>query len=321
MRSTAGMSRRGLGLAMIGGVAAFAARDSLAQEAVLRARGTGDLHVAAAAVGRLADGVARASQGRVQIAVEADGQDTKTVIAGLQSGATELGWVRVAEIADLVPEVAALSVPFLFRNPAKVIELLDAATLDPLLGDQLRKQELEPLGYLNVGALRLAGSTPPSIAGLAGHQVAGRAGPLRAVAFQALGAELVPGPAGATGLAELRSDDLTAAGKNLPLVLAEAPHAYDIVVLCAGRDRFRQLAPDVREMLQAHAQEAATWQRGATTQVDAAALASLQQQGAQVVPLSGEELGQAHARVKAAVAEALRGAEPSIVRTVLAYAG
>ena len=320
MRSTAGMSRRGLGLAMIGGVAAFAARDSLAQEAVLRARGTGDLHVAAAAVGRLADGVARASQGRVQIAVEADGQDTKTVIAGLQSGATELGWVRVAEIADLVPEVAALSVPFLFRNPAKVIELLDAATLDPLLGDQLRKQELEPLGYLNVGALRLAGSTPPSIAGLAGHQVAGRAGPLRAVAFQALGAELVPGPAGATGLAELRSDDLTAAGKNLPLVLAEAPHAYDIVVLCAGRDRFRQLAPDVREMLQAHAQEAATWQRGATTQVDAAALAALQQQGAQVVPLPGEELGQAHARVKAAVAEALRGAEPSIVRTVLAYA-
>ena len=320
MRSTAGMSRRGLGLAMIGGVAAFAARDSLAQEAVLRARGTGDLHVAAAAVGRLADGVARASQGRVQIAVEADGQDTKTVIAGLQSGATELGWVRVAEIADLVPEVAALSVPFLFRNPAKVIELLDAATLDPLLGDQLRKQELEPLGYLNVGALRLAGSTPPSIAGLAGHQVAGRAGTLRAVAFQALGAELVPGATSATGLAELRSDDLTAAGKNLPLVLAEAPHAYDIVVLCAGRDRFRQLAPDVREMLQAHAQEAATWQRGATTQVDAAALAALQQQGAQVASLPGEELGQAHAQVKAAVAEALRGAEPSIVRTVLAYA-
>ena len=305
---------------MIGGVAAFAARDSLAQEAVLRARGTGDLQVAAAAVGRLADGVARASQGRVQITVEADGQDTKTVIAGLQSGATELGWVRVAEIADLVPEVAALSVPFLFRDPAKVIELLDAATLDPLLGDQLRKQGLEPLGYLNVGALRLADSVPPSIAGLAGHQVAGRAGPLRAVAFQALGAELVPGAAGATGLAELRSDDLAAAGKNLPLVLVEAPHAYDIVVLCAGRDRFRQLAPDVREMLQAHAQEAATLQRGATTQVDAAALAALQQQGAKVVALPDEELGQAHARVKTAVAEALRGAEPSIVRTVLAYA-
>jgi TRAP-type C4-dicarboxylate transport system substrate-binding protein len=305
---------------MMAGVAAFAARDSVAQEVVLRAHGTGDLHVAAAAVGRLADGIAQASQGRVRITLEADGQDTAAVIAGLQSGATELGWVRVAEIADLVPEVAALSVPFLFRDPAKVLEILDETSLGPLLGDQLRKQGLEPLGYLNVGTLRLAGSVPPSIAGLAGHQVAGRPGPLRAVAFQALGAELVPGPAGAMGLTELRSDDLIAAGKNMPLVLAEAPHAYDIVVLCAGRDSFRELAPDVREMLQSHAQEAATWQRGATTQVDAAALASLQQQGAQVVPLQGEELGQAHARVKAAVADALREAEPSIVRTVLAYA-
>lgn len=310
----------GLGLAMIVGVAALAARDSAAQEAVLRARGTGDVHVATAAVGRLADGIARASQGRVRIAVEADAQDTAAVIAGLQSGETELGWVRVAELAELVPEVAALSVPFLFRDPAKALEILDAASLGPLLGDQLRKRGLEPLGYLNVGALRLAGSAPLSIAGLAGQQVAGRAGPLRAVAFQALGAELVPGPAGATGLAELRSDDLAAAGTRSPLMLAEAPHAYDIVALCAGRDRYRELAPDVQEMLQAHAQEAATWQRGATTQVDAAALASLQQQGAQVVALPGEELGQARSRVKAAVAEALQGAEPSIVRTVLAYA-
>jgi TRAP-type C4-dicarboxylate transport system substrate-binding protein len=318
----AGMRRRrfGLGLAMVLGAPAFTARQSVAQATVIRARGTGDLHAANAAVGRLANGIAQASQGRVGITVETDAPDTAAVIADLQSGAVQVGWVRIAEIADLVPEVAALSVPFLFREPAKALEILDTASLGPLLGDQLRKQGLEPLGYLNVGALRLAGSAPPSIAGLAGQQVAGRPGALRAVAFKALGAELVPETAGAMGLAELRSDDLTAAGKSLPLVLAEAPHAYDLVVLCAGRDSFGELAPDVREMLQAHAKEAATWQQGATTQVDAAALAALRQQGAEIVPLPGEELGQAHARVKDAVAEALRGAEPSIVRTVLAYA-
>ena len=292
----------------------------MAQEVVIRARGPGDLHVAATAIGRLADGVARSSQGRVGITVEADAPDTAAVIADLQGGAVEIGWVRIAEIADLVPEVAALSVPFLFRDPAKALDILDAVSLGPLLNGQLRKQGLEPLGYLNVGALRLAGSVPPSISGLAGQQVAGRPGRLRAVAFQALGAELVPGKAGVNGLSELRSDDLTAAGQNLPLELTEPPHAYDIVVLCAGRDSFGKRALDGRETLQTRAGEAATWQRRATTQVDAAALASLQQHGAQVVPLPGEELGQAHARVKAAVAEALRGAEPSIVRTVLAYA-
>ena len=43
--------------------------------------------------------------------------------AGLRSGAATLGWVRVAELADLVPEVAALSVPFLFRDPEKALAI------------------------------------------------------------------------------------------------------------------------------------------------------------------------------------------------------
>jgi TRAP-type C4-dicarboxylate transport system substrate-binding protein len=305
---------------MVLGVAVFAARDSVAQETKLRARGTSSLHVAAAAANRLADGIAQVSQGRVGIIVESDAPDTAAVIADLRNGAIELGWVRIADLADLVPEVAALSVPFLFRDPAKALEILDAASLGPLLGDQLRKQGLEPLSYLNVGALRLAGSAPPSIPDLAGQQIAGRTGRLRAVAFQALGADLVPGGTGARGLAELRSDDLGVAGTNLPLVLAEAPHAYDIIVLCAGRDGFREFAPDVREMLQAQAQETAAWQRGATTQADAAGLAALKQQGAQIVRLPDKDLREAHSTVKAAVAEALQGAEPSIVRTVLAYA-
>ena len=322
MRNMAGMKRRelALGLAAMLGTTALAAPDSMAQETVIRARGTGDLHAARAAVGRLADGIAQVSQGRVEITIETDAQDTAAVVAGLQNGSVELGWVRIAELADHVPEVAALSVPFLFREPAKAIEILGAASLGPLLGDQLRKQGLEPLSYLNAGALRLAGSAPPTMAGLAGQQVAGRPGPLRALAFKSLGAELVARDAGATGLAELRSDDLAAAGQNVPPVLAEAPHAYDIVVLCAGRDRFRKLAPDVREMLQAHAEEAATWQRGATTQVDATVLAALQKQGVKIAPLPPEDLARAQAQVKAAMAEALRGAEPSIVRTVLAYA-
>ena len=82
------------------------------------------------------------------------------MIEGVRGGEATLGWVRFAEVADLVPAVAALSVPFLFRDPQKALAILDAAALGPLLNDQLRKQGLEPLGYLNVGALRLAGDAP-----------------------------------------------------------------------------------------------------------------------------------------------------------------
>jgi TRAP-type C4-dicarboxylate transport system substrate-binding protein len=308
------------------GVNALGAARAWAQGVVIRAIGSGAVRrTTAAAVERLVRGVAEASHGRVRIAVEPDAASTTAVIEHLRGGEADLGWVRLAEIGDLVPAVAALSVPFLFRDPQKAVSILDEAALGPLLNDQLRKQGLEPLGFLNAGALRLAGAAPPSLKGLGGQRILARPGILREVAFKALGLELVPGvpaadQAGAAPLAELRTDDLAGDAQGWRAV-ADMPHAYDLVVFCANRERFGAFFPDIREMLLAHVREVAVWQRGGTVQADAAALAILQQRGIELATLPEEELRQAHERVKAAMAEALRGADPSIVRTVLAYAG
>jgi TRAP-type transport system periplasmic protein len=342
MRSTVRMGRRaaGTGLAAAvlapGAVAARAGRLQAQQPApgdavTFRAVSTPDLHGAIApAVERLAGALEQMSQGRVRVAVEPDAADTGAVLDAVRGGEAMLGWVRLAEIAGLVPEVAALSTPFLFRDPQKALAILDAASLGPLLDDQLRKRGLEPLGYLNVGALRLAGSAPPALEDLAGQRIAARPGALREVAFRALGLELAPGAfeagviKGAVPMAELRTDDLAAAGggQGERRAVTQAPHAHDLVLLCANHRHFESLlfAPDVMEMLRTQAQETAVWQRGGTTQVDAAAMQALRQRDIEVVVLPEEELRRAHERVKAAVAEALSGAEPSIVRTVLAYA-
>jgi TRAP-type C4-dicarboxylate transport system substrate-binding protein len=327
------MQRRavGMGLAAVAvGAGALGPTRAWAQEegVTIRAVGSGDLHGGtAAAVDRLARGLAEVSHGRVRLALEPDAPDTAAVIGRLRDGEATLGWVRLAEIADLAPTVAALSVPFLFRDPQRAEALLEGTALGPLLNDQLRKQGLEPLGFLNAGTLRLAGEPPLALTGLEGKRVTARPGGLRKVAFEALGLELVPGVPAAgqplpTPLVELRSDDLAGAGGggSAPLAVAETAHARDLVLVCANRQRFEALAPDVRSMLGSHVQEVATWQRGGVAQLDAAALAALRQRGAQLVPLAEDQLGQAHRRVKEAVARALEGAEPSIVRTVLAYA-
>jgi TRAP-type C4-dicarboxylate transport system substrate-binding protein len=332
MRGTIRMQRRALrgGLAAAAlGVAGLRIWDLRAQErVVIRATATGDLHGrTGAAIERLAGALAGVSQGRVTLAAEPDAADTAAVIERLRGGEVLLGWVRLAELGDLVPEIAALSVPFLFRDPLRALAILDAASLGPLLNDQVRKRGLEPLGYLDAGALRLAGTAPLSLTALAGQRITARPGALRTVAFKALGLELVPGVpaaggAGAAPLAELRTDDLAAAGgkQGGPRAVAQAPHAHDLVLVCVNRERFESQDPDVRELLRAQVREVATWQRGGTAQVDAAVLQTLRQQGAAVAPLPEEDTRQAHDRVKAAVAAALSGAEPSIVRTVLAYA-
>jgi TRAP-type C4-dicarboxylate transport system substrate-binding protein len=277
-----------------------------------------------AAAERLARAMAELTQGWARVEI-GEAADAPAVLDRVRRGEATLGLVRVAEIGGIAPEVALLAVPFLFRDQGKAAALLEATWLGPLLQGELREHGLEPLGFLNGGALRLAGQeVAAALGGAQGWQVAARPGELRAAAFRALGMEPVP-PAGQPGrapLAELRTDDLAQAVAvgGAGLQVAEAPHAYDLVALIANRERFGELPLDIRESLRARVQEIATWQRGALDQAEALALAGVGQQGGRLVPLPEDQLRQARERVKAGVTAALRDADPSIVGTLMAYA-
>ena len=255
------------------------------------------------------------------MAIEPDAPDTAAVAADLRSGAATLGWVRVAELADLVPEVAALSVPFLFRDPEKALAILDVASLGPLLDDQLRKQGLEPLGYLDGGALGSSERRP------------------HFPTWRASGSWLAPAPcarsrSGARRRARGRRDGRILAARRwqscAPTISGRRgrraradPRRTAARLRSRGALRrsrpVRGLSLDVRETLRTrsrrprHGSAARRPARRRGAAVPAA-------HGVPVSPLPEDELGEAHARVKAAVIDSLRGADPSIVRTVLAYA-
>lgn len=330
-----GLRRRralGGGLLVLGlGVGTFAAVPPGWTAEILPALTTADVRQATSAAGeRLAREMDQLTQGRARIELrQAGGTDTAAVIDAVRRGEATLGLVRVAEIAGIAPEVALLTVPFLFRDQQKAMALLDATWLGPLLEDELREQGLEPLGFINGGALRLAGrQAAPALDQTQGQPVEARPGELREAAFRALGLEPVarpqaPGqPAADAPLVEVRSDDLaamTAAGQAR-LQVVEAPHTYDLVVLVANRERFADLPLDIRETLRTRIKDVASWQRGAVEQADTLAMAGVGQQGGRLVALPDDQLRQAHERVKAAVMAALRDADPSIVGTLMAYA-
>lgn len=252
--------------------------------------------------------------------------DDKAALEQVRSGEATLGWVRVAELMELAPEIATLSVPFLFMDHKKLMGLLDRTSAAPLLDDQLRKQGLEPLGYLDGGALRLAGASASSFGDLQGRQITARPGALRKVAFEALGLTMLastPQPQQAAGdnLLELRTDDLLAfAAAGPALTIAEPPYAHDLMVMVANRGRYGDLPVDIRETLRTKTAETAAWQRGAAVQGDAVALQSLRERKVALSILPEDERQEAHSGVKAAVADSLRDADQSILSTVLAYA-
>ena len=282
-----------------------------------------------AAMQRFADGLESVIRGRVRLVVDAaPAPDGAALVERLRGGQATFGWVRVAEVQAVAPEIAALAAPFLFTDLQQAFALVDSTRLGPLLNNQFRKSGLEPLAFLNGGALRLAGRTLPVLLQPQPQPVAARPGALRAAAFAAIGLQPAPWPsqppltAADAGLVELRTDDLTAGREGQgPLTIVDPPHAYDLIAVLAGRDRFGALPLDVRETTRTSLQSVVAWQRGVAAEADAAAVAGLRRQGATVAGLPEDERRKAHDKVREAVTAALKNAEPSILETVLAYAG
>jgi TRAP-type C4-dicarboxylate transport system substrate-binding protein len=319
-REALGLVSGGLGLVAV-------APAGVAAESSLRLVGSADTqHGSVEAMERLRRSLEETFRGRVAVQIDREGvPDDRAALEQVRGGKALMAWVRVAELTDLAPEITALSAPFLFLDQSKVMGLLERTAIGPLLNDQLRKHNLEPIAYFDGGALRLAGSTLPPLAEFRGRQVTARPGTLRQVALEALGLRFqagVPQPQQAgDGLMELRTDDLLGIAAQGPqLALAEKPHAHDLMVVVANRDLFDGQPLDIRETLRAKTSEVSSWQLGASDQVDAVALGTLRQRGVTITPMPDAERKEAHVRVKEAVSRVLQHADRNILDTVLAYA-
>ncbi|MEK0085111.1 TRAP transporter substrate-binding protein [Benzoatithermus flavus] len=323
----AGLRRR-VALGLLPGCLGLAVgRAAMAAPYNIRMVGSVDTrHSSLAAMERLRRTLEDVLRGRLAVTIDREGvPDDRTALDQVRKGQALMGWVRVAELTDLAPELATLTVPFLFMDQAKVLSLLDRTTVGPLLNDQLRKHGLEPFAYFDGGALRLAGATIPSLGQLQSRQITARPGSLRQVAFEALGLKLQAGtlqPQRVTGddLMELRTDDLVGIAAQGPQLALAEPHAHDLVVVLANRDMLGDQPLDIRETIRTKTSEVSAWQLGGADQTDAVVLAMLQQRGVTITAIPDAERKDAHARVKDAVVRALQNADRHILDTVLAYA-
>lgn len=319
-RAALGLLPGCLGLALA--PAAMAASNSV------RIVGSADTqHSSVEAMNRLRRSLEDTFRGRVAVVIDRDGvPDDKTALDQVRGGQATMAWVRVAELTELAPELTALTTPFLFLDQAKAVGLLERTSIAPLLNDQLRKQNLEPIAYFDGGGLRLAGTAIPGLSQLQGRTIAARPGRLRQVAFEALGLQMQAGKpqpqqASGDGLMELRTDDLVEIAAQGPqLALTQNPHAHDLMVVVANRDLFAGQPLDIRETIRAKTGEVSAWQLGAANRGDEVALEALRQRGVTITPVPEAERKDAHDRVKAAVAQALQHADRNILDTVLAYA-
>jgi tripartite ATP-independent transporter DctP family solute receptor len=135
--------------------------------------------------------VARKTEGRITINVagaETLGSDA-AMLTSLRTGALDMTANSQGAVSAIVPEIAALGLPFLFEDSAKPIALLEGP-LGETLAKRFEAVGIVPLGYWNNGIRHLTNSkraarTPAEVAGL---KVRTPADPMTIDIFQALGA-------------------------------------------------------------------------------------------------------------------------------------
>lgn len=143
------------------------------------------------AADKFAELVAQKTEGRITINVagaETLGSDA-AMLTSLRTGALDMTANSQGAVSAIVPEIAALGLPFLFEDSAKPIALLDGP-LGETLAKRFETVGIVPLGYWNNGIRHLTNSkraarTPAEVAGL---KVRTPADPMTIDIFQALGA-------------------------------------------------------------------------------------------------------------------------------------
>lgn len=286
-------------------------------------------HTSTAAMQRFAGVMADTTLGRFEVEVESGVEGgSDAVLDALRNGEATLAWLELDALAELAPAFGVVTLPFLYRDQEQVFSMLEWPHIGPLLNDELRKQGLVALGYMDGGPLHLTatGALPQSVADLEGRRIAVQGGDLRVGAFEALGLEAVPVP-GETlpddvDAYELSYAEIGASGLDPgALRVARAPHGYDPIVVLANVARYDELSIDQEETIKLKVQEVVSWQRGAAERDATVALDRLEKGGITVASLPDALMAEARERVVRFVRDSEIEADDAIVEAVLAYAG
>ena len=143
---------------------------------------------------KLAEVVSQKSGGEVKIEVYPDRQlgEEREMVEGLQLGTVDMTVVSTGPLNAFVPEIAALDLPFLFRDSAHAYATLDGPVGQEILG-KFSGVGIVGLGFFENGWRHLTTKGPvASLADLDGLKLRTMQNPVHMSAFEAMGASPVP---------------------------------------------------------------------------------------------------------------------------------
>ncbi|MCF8010325.1 MAG: TRAP transporter substrate-binding protein [Clostridiales bacterium] len=168
------------------------------------------------------------TDGKVKVEIYYGGQlgNDRDLIEGLQAGTVDLAFVTNGPLAQFVPEIGVLDLPFIFSSWDQGFEFRNSEIAEDL-ASKLDSRNLEHLGFLSQGFRNLTNSVKPvkTPADIEGLKIRVMQSPVYIKTFNTLGASAVPMSWGEvyTSLQQGTID-----GQENPLTVINSQKVYEV---------------------------------------------------------------------------------------------
>ncbi|PMR78785.1 TRAP transporter substrate-binding protein [Billgrantia endophytica] len=273
-----------------------------AQEVTLRASGSFQPdHSSSLAMERFRDSVAERTNGEVRIDLFPSNQlgGASQQVDQVRRGSIFMSWSGPSFWTGVVPEIEALSLPFVLPDPESAFNLVDGP-LGGILSEGFEERNVIALGWGDLGARHVTNSRRAlnSVEDFNGLRIRMQPNEVHLSTFRALGANPAP-----LDIAELFSAlqqgvmdgqenpysiTLTNRFQEIQGHLSDTAHFYDYVVYLVNKEAFEGLDPEYQEAIRTSMEEAIEWQRSYNQEANEAALEELIEAGMTFTPISDE---------------------------------
>ncbi len=213
-------------------------------------------------------------------------------VTQVRAGTIMMTWVGMAFLSRTVPELEAVSLPFMYPNREVAYKVMDGP-IGTLIDQKMADKGFISLGFMELGPRQVTNSVRPikTMADLKGLKIRLQPNETHLATFRALGANPI-----AMDIREVYSamEQKVIDGHENPYALiidsrfyevqkyvSNTAHFFDFIAVVANRKKFEALSPEFQTAIKTAMAKAVASQRLAATKADATALAELQKKGMQ----------------------------------------
>lgn len=250
----------------------------------------------------------------------------------VRSGAVLMTWIGMAYLSRTVPELEAVSLPFVFPDRQTAFRVIDG-TVGDLLNDKLSAKGFISLGYMELGSRNVTNNVRPikSVEDFQGLKIRLQPNETHLATFRAIGANPV-----SMGIKEVYSalQQGVLDGQENPYsiihtrnfhevqkYLSDSGHFFDFIIIVANKSRFARLSPEHQAAIRQAMSAAIAWQRDRAAEEDTLAREALAAAGMQFDPLSPAVRAALQERTAGVVDELRARIGAELVDAVIAEAG